>query len=194
MINLEEELLKIGKRLGERGIQISEIGEIIELHLKISDNNKLNYNKLVEHLEVALSVDPSPMLHYLAQGNLEISSKTEFIKQLDAIKFRYNIFIKDAIQAMNNPFLLTYAQTNVEPGNSLHKITLKRTDGRSLDAMFTPASLLPIMSLLTNSTTHAIQEGVYHLNEDMIKAYVNETNQLSTLLLDLISNKEKFEA
>lgn len=181
-------MLKIDKQLIKKNLTFKFVLEVIERHLDKKDREF--YSNLREHLTAIFKMDPTPLMNYLAQPNLELNSDHPFIKEVNYAKDKYGFFFKESIERMKNPFLLSFAETNVEPGNSIHKLTFKRADETALDCMFTPGSMMPVLTLLTNSTKHSIQNGVYQLNEENIQSYIHETEQLTLLLKSLIPKKE----
>ncbi|WP_316570680.1 hypothetical protein [Neobacillus sp. YIM B06451] len=182
METLEKQVLEALDVLRQKKGSLSLLTEILELHLKYNVTRDFHLNQLHSHLRDVFKIDTNPLLNYLADDNSFLHSDDKFIKEINILKMKYGYFLKNNIQKMKNPFMLNFAETNIEPGGAEHKLSFQRADGKRLDVMFTPGTLLPIISLLSTAAIKSINEGVYQLNEEIIDFYLNESDKLISIL------------
>ncbi|MEH7490309.1 hypothetical protein, partial [Priestia megaterium] len=93
--------------------------------------------------------------------------------------------IHQLIEKDRKPFLLNNADVNIEKDTSHHRIRFTRTDGKELEALFTPGSILPIVSLLNRATKSTIEQGIFSLNSEHIEEYLSSSSQLVDVLIKM---------
>jgi hypothetical protein len=186
MVNVvESNLLSFVEKMKEIPNSEELLTEIFELHFIHTEKHTLAM-ELHSHITQIFKIDAMTLLQYLADMNSLINSDDSYIKTINRLKMKYGYFINELLKRIQNPFLISGAEFNVENGSSVHKFLLRRVDGTYFEAQFNPGTFLPIVNLFINALRQSIEKGIYNLNEQDIENFLKESNQLADLFQSLL--------
>jgi len=193
---MEEQIEKFKDELSIFIVHMKKVNgyeKIIEDIFSLYFQHNVKYNiigDLKDHIYTVFKVNPNHLLHYMADTNLYIEPMNAKFSFINNLKARYGMFVARLLNSNDNPFLITGAEVNVQNGGSVHKLSFTRNDQKKLDGQFTPATMLTIISLLTNATTHAVETGIYNLNEQELQNYYDASDNFISLLKSIQENKK----
>ncbi|HEY4601280.1 MAG TPA: hypothetical protein VIG73_08430 [Cerasibacillus sp.] len=190
---LKADVNKLLEFFNKRTGSMDSLKFILEYTLN-QDNTSINIEESLSYL----TKDLTPILiSYIASDNTIEESDSDFqhlLDELNNIKAMYSLPLKKHIdKTSNNPFLLSSASINIEDNSNYHKIRLSRVDGKSLDALFTTASMLGIISIFSNVTVQSLHKGIFNLDSRLIDHYIEESNKLIDNLENLKKHADKFK-
>lgn len=187
MINVQESnLWSFVEKMKEIPDAEELLTEIFDLHFRRTETHSLA-TELHGHITQVFKADATFLLHYLGDLNVWVHSDDTYIENINKLKRKYGYLINELLKRIQNPFLISGAETNVEHGSSIHKVSISRADGTRFDAQFTPGVFLPVLTLFINSVRQSIEKGIYNLNEQDIINFVVESGQLTDLLQSLLN-------
>lgn len=165
------------------------IDEIFQIHFHFTSEKTLILD-LYEHISTIFKIDANLLLHYLGATGLMLDSSDSKVLYINNLKARYGLIIAKLLNRQASPFLITGAEMNVQDGGSIHKLSLTRNDQTTLEGQFNPATMLNILSVLTNGTAQSISRGIYNLREDEINNYIRASDHLLSTLKNLLDSQK----
>lgn len=187
-LNLTEGIYSFIKSMRKKEDNGEILKTIFDSHFQYDPPNLLLRN-LTDHLSGIYEVDVEMLIEYLAQKSTIKDEEDELLKVINFIKYKYGYMINHLIATERKPFLLNSVEVNIEDNSSSHMLKFARNDGKDLNALFEPASILSIISVLSKATEMAIQRGIYSLNKEDINNYLNSSEELKHTLFNLTNEQ-----
>jgi hypothetical protein len=110
---------------------------------------------------------------------------------INKLKFKYGFMLRKMLSYTQIPFLISGVETIVGPNNSLHKIKFTRTDGKALEGLFQPESLMQIISSLTSALKFSMEQGIFNLNDITVDNYLKINEDVTKYINSIIKNQSE---
>ncbi|MCM3527833.1 hypothetical protein M4D56_01825 [Cytobacillus oceanisediminis] len=142
---------------------------------------QINPNLFIDYMNV-------PVIFKIDDLSLDSPTYKRVLENLNDIKLKYGIHIRELITNQREPFSITSVETSISHNESTHTIRFIRGDGMTLDGMFKPVSLMGIVASLTSSLRISMEKGIYNLDPQIIDLYLSESKELEKFLKQLLEN------
>ncbi|WP_176345174.1 hypothetical protein [Priestia aryabhattai] len=184
-------------------IETEDSHEILEhlfaYYINNKSNNKIVVRDLINSIGEAFRVSPFTIIPYITSKTVYFGPGEfgldyyEHMRLINKLKSKYGSVVRKGLTAEQTPFLLAGASINISKKDSLHRVKLMRADGENLEAMFKPDSLLNILTVLTNGLRNSMDNGIFSLEEEEVKKYLEIQNNLENKLVDLLDSEKNKE-
>lgn len=166
---------------------------VFDYYLSTSSNN-IELPRLRSHLERVFNFNSQSLFEVLLfeedirleELDLPQGNYKNLYKLIRKLKMKYGQIIDDAIVREQDPFSIFGADINVRQNESTHRMKIIRGDGKSLNLNFKPDTLMPVMMILTQALDRSIRQGVFNLNQEVIRRYISTNENINTLLKELL--------
>lgn len=172
--------------------------DVFDLHFRVDDKADI-ITQINIHICEVFHADGMALLDYLQSTetftpnilDMDPGKYRNIINCINNLKIKYGVTIRKLANAQKSPFLINTVESSVSGGQTLHKIKISRGDGNYLEGLFSPESLMALITALTNSMEIAMKQGIYNLNNITLKNYLEEVNQLSEYLDNIIKSSDE---
>lgn len=196
--NMKNNLITFIKSMEERKGISKILHQIFDARFNIDDRNSVIKGISIQISEI-LKSDPNFLLEYLTSSIYYSNEQFEnygekfinILETINEIKINYGVTLRDLLVNTQNPFIINGLETNVAPQSTLHKITFIRSDGESLNGLFSSQSLMAISTGIIESLHRSMLEGVFNIEQETLARYLNSTDNLNEFLADILRKDEK---
>lgn len=165
------------------------ISEVFRISIDSDNDNMIS--DLLSNLNETFLIDCNELLNYffvigyLTAEQIGITD-LEIVEYVNLLKKKYGYVIRKAMAICKDPLIIGGFEANFSDSSSYASIKFSRNDKESLTGIATTQQLLILCQGITNITLGMLEKGVYNLDLNIIKSYLESNEMLSDKLNSLI--------